>query len=543
MRIVNSIYGSLCISIVLVLLSLLLYRELTEKERLSNFANPTQEYVDLTNQFFENLAYPLSSMESFYLSSGNVSEQEFLNFTSLILQKYTAIASIYFFDSSALNHHVVKSDIKPTFWQVSDSSFSDEGALVEHGLYSTLSEHLMQSRPITSDIFTINEHPYIGVFLKMADEKGILLYLIDVKKALKSIFDNPISKDFFVASKLDIGERMFYRNIENSKLAGDSLSYDLFFFDKTWIVTINRPANVAKLVYLLIPIFALLFSIFLHYIFKYAAKLSMLHREKSMVLSNLQLAQEKIIEVEKINAMGGLVAGISHEVNTPLGISITSISHMQDLLNDLKLDFDNGVLDSTKFEDFLSAGIDLADMSMKNMQRASKLVTSFKRVAVVDSDESDDIEQIDVASLIVEFVESYKMQVDGKKINFTLELPETAMIKSYPTVITQILSYITSNTLIHGFKPGATSCDVKITLFENKSDYTLIYQDKGVGVSPEQLKKIFDPFYTTNRGAGNAGLGLNVVYNLVKSKLESDLNYGSKEGENLWYSIVLHDLK
>jgi len=543
MRIVNSIYGSLCISIVLVLLSLLLYRELIEKERLSNFANPTQEYVDLTNQFFENLAYPLSSMESFYLSSGNVSEQEFLNFTSLILQKYTAIASIYFFDSSALNHHVVKSDIKPTFWQVSDSSFSDEGALVEHGLYSTLSEHLMQSRPITSDIFTINEHPYIGVFLKMADEKGTLLYLIDVKKALKSIFDNRISKDFFVASKLDTGERIFYRNIEDSKLAGDSLSYDLFFFDKTWIVTINRPANVANLVYLLIPIFALLFSIFLHYIFKYAAKLSMLHREKSMVLSNLQLAQEKIIEVEKINAMGGLVAGISHEVNTPLGISITSISHMQDLLNDLKLDFDNGVLDSTKFEDFLSAGIDLADMSMKNMQRASKLVTSFKRVAVVDSDESDDIEQIDVASLIVEFVESYKMQVDGKKINFTLELPETAMIKSYPTVITQILSYITSNTLIHGFKPGATSCDVKITLFENKSDYTLIYQDKGVGVSPEQLKKIFDPFYTTNRGAGNAGLGLNVVYNLVKSKLESDLNYGSKEGENLWYSIVLHDLK
>lgn len=536
MRIATYTGNSLIIGAVLMLGSFFISYELIQKERQVSFVGPVREFVELKNERFENLNYELMSIESFFLSSTGVNEKEFGSFIEPIFEQSIILNTILYYNAQAATLQLKQ----PTYWHSFNGELPVELHDLEENLSSINPQHMRTSEAITSPIITGKQDTVIPVIYKMQNNEGVVVLLIDFKRAMRSILNHEVSKEFFVYNE---EEKVIFKNIEESTLGSQYFEEDLFFFDDYWKVRINDKNSFRYYLYYLIPMFTLLFSIFLFYLFRYSVRLNKANKETDEAITKLQFAQEKIIESEKISAMGGLVAGISHEVNTPVGISITSASHQRDLLDELKQDFENGVLDSEKFEDFLSASYDMVDMTLKNMQRASKLVASFKRVAVINADEAADIEHINLNTLIDDFIADYALHNSAQIIQFSTRFPETSWVNTYPAVITQILSHLTSNTLLHAFKPGQRQCDVLIAIRAYKDGYAVRFSDNGVGVPQHELRKITEPFFTTKRGAGNAGLGLPVVYNLVRSKLKSDFNHGSVEGQGLWVSFTVQNLE
>ncbi|MBR9794187.1 MAG: HAMP domain-containing histidine kinase [Gammaproteobacteria bacterium] len=197
-------------------------------------------------------------------------------------------------------------------------------------------------------------------------------------------------------------------------------------------------------------------------------------------------------------AVSGLVAGVSHEINTPLGVNIGNCTLLIELLDEISKKYNSGALDAEFFCEFLDTARDLSASMLKNMRKASKLLSTFKQVAVKNTDEANMLEQVDIAECANEFVAAHAMHNKSSQITFAVKIPPGAVVSTYPAVITQILTALTSNTFIHGL---------------------------GVGISEELLPKVFDPFFTTRRGAGNAGLGLSIVHNLVREVLKSEVYY------------------
>lgn len=535
MRVANSASNSIIIGAGLIVASLFICYELIEQEQQVSFVGPVSEFVDLKNERFENLNYELMTIESFFLSSTGVAEDEFAVFVEPIFEQSIIVTSILFYRPEDAKGKLQT----PSYWH----SFDGELPVTMDSLINALGaiepEHLSTSESITSKPIDGEQLQVVAVVYKMRQNKGYIVLLIDFVRAMRSILNNEVSKDFFIYN--EDGE-MIFQNIAGSTLRRDHFLEDLFFFDNFWQVKVNNQNTFRHYLYFLIPLFTTILAVFIFYLFRYSSRLNRAYGEKDDAMTKLQFAQEKIIETEKINAMGGLVAGISHEVNTPLGISITSASHQRDLLDELKQDFDNGVLDSEKFEDFLSSSYDMVDMTLKNMQRASKLVASFKRVAVINADDAADIERTNLNKVIKDFIHSYNSHSEAHVIEFVTRLPDSAWVTTYPAVITQILSHLTTNTLLHAFKPEQKKCQIEIAIRPYKRGFAVRFSDNGSGVPHADLRKIAEPFFTTKRGSGNAGLGLSVVYNLVKSKLESDFNYGSVEGQGLWVSFTVQNL-
>ena len=252
--------------------------------------------------------------------------------------------------------------------------------------------------------------------------------------------------------------------------------------------------------------------------------------------------QEKQFEAEKMEAVGGLVAGVSHEINTPLGVNIANCTLLMELLAELKQDFDSGELDAAKFADFLTTSQDITSSMLKNMQRASKLLTSFKKVAVKKSEEVSQLEKTNVSELVTEFIASYEHHSQDKSLTFIPRFPPEVIVTTYPAVLIQILTALTSNVMIHAAGPEHEHCTITITIAPAGDGYQFTFADDGVGIGEDELKKVFEPFYTTKRGNGNAGLGLSVVYNLVKVTLASDVYNESQPGGGFVISFKLHNL-
>lgn len=523
-------------SAILIFSAIYIASALIKQDKELNFVTPVTQFVLLTQEELSNLAYPVRSIESFYLASNAVSKEEFDNYTAVLFEHFKPLAGVAYFGNEIFTR-------KAPLFQT--SSGIDESTLEKAIFHATNVQTLSQlpvGEALTTPIFNEYGHNLIGVFYNMPDSEGILLFLYDFEKAFRLVLDNEIAEDFVLNEYINGKPYLLYDHISKDRLSLDAYVTELDFFDRSWEITIRRQFSPEQYWYLIIPLLSAVIAFFIYSLHTYSVRISHLHNEKSEAIEQLRFAQEKIIEAEKINAMGGLVAGISHEVNTPLGISITSTSHMRELLAELEADFKKGVLDSQKFEDFLVSAKDIIDLSINNMQRASKLVSSFKRVAVLNSDDASQTEEVDVVSVITEYVANYRVNSDTSKILFTLQLPSSAIVKTYPTVITQILSYLTSNTLIHAIKPDQEQCEITLTLTPSGNDYEFMFCDNGIGINERDLKKVFEPFFTTKRGAGNAGLGLSVVYNLVKSKLDSDVHYDSVPGEGFCISFILHDI-
>ncbi len=253
-------------------------------------------------------------------------------------------------------------------------------------------------------------------------------------------------------------------------------------------------------------------------------------------LNNLKDLQDHLVESEKMAALGSLVAGISHEINTPLGVSKTSASHIETTVNQLRSSFKNDSLTEEEFRNRLNELSLATTILSQNISKASDLVRSFKQVAVDQSDER--IFDFDIRSSIKDAITTLTPKWKKKNIKFNIDAPNNLVIHSYPGAISQVFTNLITNSLIHGF-PRKNNGKIEF-IAEEQADHTckITYKDNGCGIKKEDAKKIFEPFYTTRRGIGGTGLGLHLIFNLITHKMKGSIVATPLE-EGLSFSITI----
>jgi two-component system NtrC family sensor kinase len=250
--------------------------------------------------------------------------------------------------------------------------------------------------------------------------------------------------------------------------------------------------------------------------------------------AQLQEAQLELVRQEKLASLGRLVAGVAHEINTPLGICVTATSH---LVQELKLTREE-LAAGEMTEDSLAQFLDIIDQSLKimttNTQRAAALVRSFKQVAVDQS--SDAIRVFNLKTYLAEVLLSLQPKLKGKPVEVVLECAPDIVLDSFPGAVSQIVTNLVVNSLVHGFEGGAAGT-IRLTARLDGETVLFDYADDGAGMDAATLAQLFDPFFTTKRGQGGSGLGAHIVYNLVTGPLGGGVRVVSKPGEGLHYQL------
>jgi signal transduction histidine kinase len=254
----------------------------------------------------------------------------------------------------------------------------------------------------------------------------------------------------------------------------------------------------------------------------------------SQAIDQLQSTQQELLQKEKMASLGGLVAGIAHEINTPLGICVTGVSHLQEEYKIIKKSVEGGNLTETKLMNFFEDMDEVLKILATNTQRGASLVNSFKQVAVDQS--SNENRRINVHQYIDEIILSLRPTLKRTKITLNVDCDLALSIEVNAGAISQILSNLILNSVNHGFEEGAKG-DILIEAYEKKGSMIIRYRDNGIGIDNEALKLLFEPFYTTKRGEGGSGLGTHLVYNLVTSSLKGKITVKSQLGKGLAYLI------
>jgi len=256
--------------------------------------------------------------------------------------------------------------------------------------------------------------------------------------------------------------------------------------------------------------------------------------ELQISLDHLQEAQKKLGEAEKMAALGGLVAGVAHEVNTPVGIGVTAASHLEESVENFKVLYHSGNATKSDFEKFMDVCSKSSIMILSNMNRAADLIQSFKQVAVDQS--SQECRKFDVKKYMDEILLSLHAHLRKSKYDIQINCPEELEIYSCPGALSQIITNLIMNSLNHGFE-NSDEGSVMIDIRERDRNVLIIFGDTGCGISNENLGRIFEPFFTTKRGVGGSGLGMNIVYNLVTQTLKGQISCTSKIGQGTWFEI------
>lgn len=243
--------------------------------------------------------------------------------------------------------------------------------------------------------------------------------------------------------------------------------------------------------------------------------------ELNQTLQELHATQGKLIEAEKLSSLGGMVAGISHEINTPLGLCITIHSYIEDHYQQLKTAFNEGRMKKQDFDDFISLMDESLGILDKNLQRAAHLIKSFKQVS--EDQTGEHIRDFSLKEYLEEILETLSPKF--KKTRHKVEIDCSAQLRmsTYPGAISQIVTNLIMNSLLHGFE-NKDEGTIRIIVAEEKGHAVIQYSDDGCGLSDEAKHRIFEPFYTTKRGQGGTGLGMHLVYNIVHQRLGGEIN-------------------
>ena len=270
------------------------------------------------------------------------------------------------------------------------------------------------------------------------------------------------------------------------------------------------------------------------------AELRASNAELTNTLDHLKAAQANLVEAEKLASLGRLVAGVAHELNTPLGNAMTVVSTLEERYNSLahKLQGGEGIRKS-ELLDLLDNTQQGHDLLRRNVDKAAELIRNFKQVAVDQSSEMR--RQFDLAQVIEEVLITIRPRFKHTPFQIRTELAPAIMMDSFPGPFGQVLTNLALNALIHGFdgRPAGT-----LTLRcarRADGDIVITCEDDGKGMTEEVRRRIFDPFFTTRMGQGGSGLGLNIVHNIVTGLLGGRIDVSSAPGIGTRFEIVLPD--
>jgi signal transduction histidine kinase len=253
-------------------------------------------------------------------------------------------------------------------------------------------------------------------------------------------------------------------------------------------------------------------------------------------LDDLREAQQNLIAAEKLAALGGLVAGVAHEVNNPIGISLTVASSFARRCDDFAKEFNSGPLRRSRLEEFLEGGRDAANQLVVNLQRAGELVQSFKQVAVDRS--HAERRQFDLRESTDQIIASLRPVLKKSQISLTVDVPTGIVMDSYPGSYGQVLTNLFLNSVVHAFPDGRPG-SIIVEARQLQNDVDIFVSDDGVGMGEETQRRALDPFFTTRRNEGGTGLGLHIIFNLVTQQLGGRLTFESRLGWGTRFRITI----
>ena len=256
--------------------------------------------------------------------------------------------------------------------------------------------------------------------------------------------------------------------------------------------------------------------------------------ELKETLEQLNRTHKQLVESEKMASLGGLVAGVAHEINTPVGIGVTAASHLEAKTKIMLEEYRGGELKRSRLEAFLGLCDESTRMILVNLRRASDLIRSFKQVAVDRS--TEERRSFALRDYLEEVLLSLRPHLKKTAITVELACPPELEIDSYPGAYSQILTNLVMNALLHAYDEGQTG-RITVSITQDKGRLRLVFSDDGKGIAPEHLDKIFEPFYTTKRGRGGTGLGLHILYNIVTQRLEGTVRCESLPGQGTTFTL------
>ena len=259
--------------------------------------------------------------------------------------------------------------------------------------------------------------------------------------------------------------------------------------------------------------------------------------ELEQIINNLTSTQKQLIESEKMASLGGLVAGVSHELNTPVGIGITGISHLSKITEEIEKNYENDSMSKEEFEQYLKMAKELSTQIHFNLERTASLIKNFKQISVDQANEEK--RNFNFKDYLNQIIYSLNPLIKKSKLKIILDCNEEIVLVSYPGVYSQIITNLVNNSIRHAFGEEENPI-INISLSRTSNNQLkLIYKDNGKGVHKDYLAKIFEPFFTTNREDGGTGLGLYIIYNIVTTTLKGNIECQSIEGNGLSIEILV----
>jgi len=264
--------------------------------------------------------------------------------------------------------------------------------------------------------------------------------------------------------------------------------------------------------------------------------LSQKNTELSEALDTLKRAQKQLVESEKLASLGQLVAGVAHEINTPVGVGVTGASTLADETTRIEALYRSGEMKRSDLERYVQHAGTISRLLLSNMERAATLTQSFKEVAIDQTSSERRAFRLD------EYIREVLLNLNPilRKTEHRVEIdcPDSIIVDSYPGALSQILTNFVMNALLHAFEEGVSGLMRIVVRQPDAATVEMQFSDNGKGIAAEHLPKIFDPFFTTKRGHGGSGLGLSIIHNLASGALMGRISVASEPGDGTTFTLV-----
>jgi PAS domain S-box-containing protein len=258
--------------------------------------------------------------------------------------------------------------------------------------------------------------------------------------------------------------------------------------------------------------------------------------ELTAALERLQATQSELVRSEKLSALGSLVAGVAHELNTPIGNSLTVASTMLDQTREFSQSMATG-LTRSKLENYVANTNEGTGILMRSLRHAADLVASFKQVAVDQT--SVNRRRFDLHDTVEEILLTLGPSIRKTQHTVHSHIAPHLSMESYPGPLGQVLTNLINNAMVHAFDGIAHGVITISAQMQGDNHVKIMVQDNGVGIPVANLERVFDPFFTTKLGRGGSGLGLNIVYNLVREALGGSVTVASEPGQGACFTLIL----
>lgn len=268
-----------------------------------------------------------------------------------------------------------------------------------------------------------------------------------------------------------------------------------------------------------------------------SSELALANKELLATLQTLKHTQNELIATEKMASLGSLVAGVAHELNTPIGNSLLASTTLIDRINEFERDMTNGVILRSKLVVYLQEISEGCELIAGSLHRAANLINSFKQVAV---DQTNDQRRVfDLQQVLQDILSTFSPRLRRANCTATLDVQGIFNLDSYPGSVGQVISNLINNALIHAFE-GRDSGAIEICAAKfDEAWVEIVFSDNGAGMSEHVLRHVFDPFFTTKMGKGGSGLGMNIVYNIVLGILGGRIDIQTAIGKGTSVKVLL----